>query len=65
MLTECIQPEADWIKESIKSTSKTTPVHKMFAAVEKGLGYQYHASWGLVLQVLQVFFEVSHSEKVG
>ena len=33
-------------------------IQKMFRAVEGGLGYQYHASWGLVLQVLAVFLEV-------
>ncbi len=39
-----------------------TPVHKMFRAVEGGLGYQYHANWGHVLDILTVYFEVAGKE---
>ena len=50
-------PEAAALSEGhMKATS---PANKMFAAVEKGLGYQYQASWKLVLQVLEAFFDVS------
>jgi len=35
-----------------------TPVHKMFKSLEGGLSYQYHSSWGQVLQVIATYFEV-------
>ncbi len=35
-----------------------TAVHKLFKSVEGGLSYQYHAAWGLVLQVLATVFQV-------
>lgn len=35
-----------------------TPLHKIIKALDTGLGYQFHAAWGLVLQVFAVLFEV-------
>lgn len=56
MLRECVAPEADRLADGFNNPS--SPAYKMSSALEKGLGYQYQASWMFVLQVIQVFFEV-------
>ena len=40
------------------SSGGQSVIHKMFASLESGLSYQYHAAWGLVLQVLGACFQV-------
>ena len=44
---------------SVAPKSVSTSVYKMFHSVEGGLSYQYHASWGLILNIISTFFEVS------
>ena len=54
LIKDCVAP-------AVKSShaSPTDPsLQKMFRTLESGLGYQYHASWGLALHVIAVFFEV-------
>jgi ribosomal RNA-processing protein 12 len=60
ILQQCIAPNLDAVKSLLEATPEGTksPIHKMFATVEGGLSYQYHASWGQVLQTLAVFFAV-------
>ncbi|XP_070541212.1 RRP12-like protein [Ptychodera flava] len=64
LLQHCVKPAAERLQNEVKSAPSgcLTSGHKMFKAVESGLAYKYHASWGLVLQVLGVFFEVLGKE---
>ncbi|PIK40031.1 putative RRP12-like protein isoform X1 [Apostichopus japonicus] len=55
VLKECVGSLSDDVSGQ---TKEQNPVMKIFSHVEGGLSYQYHASWGLVLQTLSVFFEV-------
>ena len=57
LLRDCLQPASSWLAKEVAHGN--TPVHKMFHTIEGGLSYRYHSSWGLVLQVLNVFFEVN------
>ncbi|KAL5020867.1 hypothetical protein ScPMuIL_000022 [Solemya velum] len=49
----------DIIQATTKSIHEgsTTPLHKLVKALESGLSYQFHASWGLVLQLFAAFIE--------
>ncbi|XP_071947906.1 RRP12-like protein [Antedon mediterranea] len=58
---ECITPSVDWLKIEFASGAGS-PVHKIFQTIEGGLAYRYHASWGLVLQVIGTFIEVLGKE---
>nr|XP_006820689.1 PREDICTED: RRP12-like protein-like [Saccoglossus kowalevskii] len=60
LLNECVKPAAGRLEAEVKSSPPGSPTaaYKMFKSVENGLGYKYHASWGLVLQTLGVFFQV-------
>ena len=59
LLTECLTPSAERLENMIQIAPKgqVTPIHKVFKSVEGGLSYQYHAAWGLVLQVIATFFD--------
>ena len=59
LLNECVATARDKLAESRGS------VKKMFAAVEGGLSYKYHSSWGLVMQVIGAFFQVSRVNRVA
>ncbi|XP_064631172.1 RRP12-like protein isoform X2 [Lineus longissimus] len=60
VLQHCIAPNLDVVQTLLDSTPEGTksPIHKMFASLEGGLSYQYHASWGHIIQMLAVFFSV-------
>ncbi|XP_077992398.1 RRP12-like protein [Glandiceps talaboti] len=60
LLHECVEPAADRLRMEVQNApaGALTSAHKMFKTIENGLAYKYHASWGLVLQILGVFFEV-------
>ncbi|RMC11481.1 hypothetical protein DUI87_11600 [Hirundo rustica rustica] len=58
LLNECIAPHM----EDVGTVSASAPAPaaylcKMFRSVEEGLTYRFHAAWGEVLRVLEVFFE--------
>ncbi|XP_061228446.1 RRP12-like protein [Neopsephotus bourkii] len=58
LLSECVAPHM----EELGTVSASAPAPaaylcKMFRSVEEGLTYRFHAAWGEVLQVLEVFFE--------
>ena len=59
LLAECLAPCAERLENMIQMAPKgqVTPIHKVFKSVEGGLSYQYHAAWGLVLQVIGAFFD--------
>lgn len=56
----CLAPAMDGISVLVTSapSGANTPLHKIIKALDTGLGYQFHAAWGLVLQVFAVLFEV-------
>ena len=56
----CIAPMASHLKDLLKAATDGTsiPVHKIVLALESGLSYQFHASWGLVLQLFSVIYKV-------
>jgi len=64
LLTDCIEPARDVIVKMIVdcqasgATSCSTPIHKIMRCVESGLGYQYFASWDMVLTIIMQFFEI-------
>ncbi|NWS45360.1 RRP12 protein, partial [Probosciger aterrimus] len=58
LLSECVAPHM----EDLGTVSASAPAPgaylcKMFRSVEEGLTYRFHAAWGEVLQVLEIFFE--------
>ncbi|NXY39570.1 RRP12 protein, partial [Pomatorhinus ruficollis] len=58
LLSECIAPHM----EDVGTVSASAPAPaaylcKMFKSVEEGLTYRFHAAWGEVLRVLEMFFE--------
>ncbi|NWZ35500.1 RRP12 protein, partial [Brachypodius atriceps] len=58
LLSECIAPHM----EDMGTVSASAPgpgayLCKMFRSVEEGLTYRFHAVWGEVLRVLEIFFE--------
>uniref|UniRef100_A0A8B9GAA6 Ribosomal RNA processing 12 homolog n=1 Tax=Amazona collaria TaxID=241587 RepID=A0A8B9GAA6_9PSIT len=58
LLSECIAPHM----EDLGTVSASAPAPaaylcKMFRSVEEGLTYRFHAAWGEVLRVLEIFFE--------
>ena len=60
LLTECLAPCAERLNLMIQTTPKgqPAPIDKLFKSLERGLSYQYHTAWGLVLQVLATFFDL-------
>lgn len=56
----CLAPAVEGISVLLSTapSGANTPLHKIIKALEMGLGYQFHAAWGLVLQVFAVVFEV-------
>ena len=59
-MTECLASCSETLGLMISKAPKgqTTPVHKMFKCVESGLSFQYHAAWGLILQILASVFDI-------
>uniref|UniRef100_A0A8C6NAX8 RRP12-like protein n=1 Tax=Melopsittacus undulatus TaxID=13146 RepID=A0A8C6NAX8_MELUD len=58
LLSECVAPHM----EDLGTVSASAPAPaaylcKMFRSVEEGLTYRFHAAWGEVLRVLEVFFK--------
>ncbi|KAK2163707.1 hypothetical protein LSH36_75g12086 [Paralvinella palmiformis] len=43
---------------SVMVNDTATPIHKIIRVIENGLSYQYHATWGMVLELLAVVMEV-------
>ncbi|XP_061180059.1 RRP12-like protein isoform X1 [Saccostrea echinata] len=63
LLRACLAPAVEGTKQVTSAPSSTnTPLHKIVKALETGLGYQFHAAWGLVMQVFAVMFEVAGKE---
>ncbi|XP_022336615.2 RRP12-like protein isoform X1 [Crassostrea virginica] len=64
LLKVCLAPAVEGISVLLSTapSGANTPLHKIIKALETGLGYQFHAAWGLVLQVFAVVFEVSGKE---
>lgn len=62
LLSECLAPVTEGISVLMKTapSGANTPLHKIVKALEAGLGYQFHAAWGLVMQVFAVLFEVGY-----
>ncbi|KAJ8317039.1 hypothetical protein KUTeg_004943 [Tegillarca granosa] len=60
LLKDCLEPSIDSLKVLIDSApdGALTPLHKIVKAVESGLSYQFYSSWGLVLQLFGVLYEV-------
>ena len=58
---ECVTPTIPQLGSvwSEAPPALTAPIQKLFHAIENGLGYQYHANWGIVLQLLKLAFHVS------
>ncbi|KAL4231185.1 pre-rRNA processing protein [Mactra antiquata] len=57
VISTCIAPMAESLGPQLKQESGNSSVHKIIKVMESGLGYQFHASWGLVLQIFAVLFE--------
>lgn len=55
LLQECVASTSSELSSLPKSQNQ---IVKIFQYVESGMSYRYHSSWGLVLQILGVFFEV-------
>ncbi|KAK3582767.1 hypothetical protein CHS0354_015294 [Potamilus streckersoni] len=61
LLQQCLAPAAEYLTKLVLSAPERgsiTPVHKIIRAAESGLSYQFHASWGLVLQIFSTLYEV-------
>ena len=60
VLEACIAPMASDFRDLLQSAPEgaVTPVHKIVRALESGLSYQFHASWGLVLQLFSAVYKV-------
>ncbi|XP_063963855.1 RRP12-like protein [Lytechinus pictus] len=54
LLIECVKPARENIA---KDQGASASIRKMFQAVEAGLSYKFHSSWGLVMKILAAFFE--------
>ncbi|NXN23854.1 RRP12 protein, partial [Nycticryphes semicollaris] len=58
LLNECVAPHVDDLGSvSASAPAPASYLCKMFRSVEEGLTYRFHAAWGKVLRVLEVFFE--------
>ncbi|NWQ72766.1 RRP12 protein, partial [Columbina picui] len=58
LLSDCVAPHMDDLGTvSASAPAPAAFLCKMFKSVEEGLTYRFHAAWGEVLQVLEVFFE--------
>lgn len=60
LLQKCIGGQSEILAPQLKAPldASQTSIHKVIRALESGLSYQFHATWDLVLQLLQVAFEV-------
>ncbi|XP_045190399.2 RRP12-like protein [Mercenaria mercenaria] len=57
VISSCIAPLAESLAPQLNTEGGNTSIHKVLKAVESGLGYQFHASWGLVLQLFAVLYQ--------
>lgn len=59
-MKDCLEPSIDSLKVLIDSApdGALTPLHKIVKAMDSGLSYQFYSSWGLVLQLFGVLYEV-------
>ncbi|XP_069140254.1 RRP12-like protein [Argopecten irradians] len=60
LLKTCLGTVSEGLVGVVRSAPEgsPTPVHKLVRAVDSGLSYQFHASWGHVLNIFSIFFEV-------
>ncbi|OWF35995.1 RRP12-like protein [Mizuhopecten yessoensis] len=60
LLKTCLGTVSDGLVGVVRSApdGSPTPIHKLVRAVDTGLSYQFHASWGHVLNIFSIFFEV-------
>ncbi|XP_041369339.1 RRP12-like protein [Gigantopelta aegis] len=60
LLSDCLTPDLERLTSLLSSApgGTQTPVHKIIKALESGLSYQFHSSWGLVLQLWAAVFQV-------
>jgi hypothetical protein len=58
VISICIAPLAESLVPQLNTEAGNTSIHKIIKAIESGLGYQFHASWGLVLQMFAVLYQV-------
>lgn len=58
LIVHCISPLGDQLGAVIQAASDKSPssIHKVLRALESGLGYQFHASWGLILQLFSALY---------
>ncbi|XP_060581938.1 RRP12-like protein [Ruditapes philippinarum] len=57
VISSCIAPLAESLAPQLNTEAGNTSIHKIIKAIESGLGYQFHASWGLVLQMFAVLYQ--------
>ncbi|XP_071507435.1 RRP12-like protein [Diadema antillarum] len=60
LLSNCVKPMRESLAADV--ASKDSTVRKMFQAVQRGLSYKYHSSWGLMMQILAAFYEAFGKE---
>lgn len=56
VISGCIAPVADSLVSQLQGDGNSS-IQKVIKALESGLGYQFHASWGLVLQIFAVLYQ--------
>ncbi|XP_052226276.1 RRP12-like protein isoform X6 [Dreissena polymorpha] len=59
VIVGCVAPASATLGVQLQTTGtgSTTPLQKVLRALESGLGYQFHAAWGFVLQVFAAMFQ--------
>ncbi|XP_052773393.1 RRP12-like protein [Mya arenaria] len=57
VISESLGAQVDIVGSQLASGGSNTPAQKIVRALESGLGYQFHASWGLVLQIFAVLYK--------
>ncbi|XP_060076895.1 RRP12-like protein [Ylistrum balloti] len=60
LLKTCLGTVSEGLVSVVRSApdGSPTPIHKLVCAMDSGLTYQFHASWGHVLNIFSIFFEV-------
>ena len=64
----CVTPVASVLRRELSSSAPEgagTSIHKIVRALESGLSYQFHASWGLVLQLFSTVYKVYFNHYYG
>jgi len=57
-MKSCIAPMSSVVGVQLECKEIVNPIHKVLKALDRGLGYEFHAAWGYVLQVFGQLYEV-------